>query len=296
MRRAREVTRAHDVLLIADEVAVGIGRTGTMFACEQEEVAPDILCVAKGLTGGYLPLAATLTTGLRPGQTLQPTALVHEAYLRLVRNRDPGWEGRRHFFGQRLDLGADVNALRALRAGNSVDRSFSGEIAIQRDGAAGIVIARNDVADAVWIAIGVDDGGDRNAEPLRFFDRNVFLVGVDDKDEIRKTAHVFDAAERPVELVALALERQPLLLGIALGLVRAEHFLERAQPLDRIRYGFPVGQGAAKPARIDVVLRRALGRFGDRVLRLAFGADKQDAAAFRDRIADRLQGAMQHRH
>jgi RNA polymerase sigma factor (TIGR02999 family) len=44
-------------------------------------------------------LAAGLTSGLPPGQTLQPTALVHEAYLRLVRNRDPGWEGRRHFFG-----------------------------------------------------------------------------------------------------------------------------------------------------------------------------------------------------
>ncbi len=62
LRRVREVTAAHDVLLIADEVAVGIGRTGSMFACEQEGVVPDFLCVAKGLTGGYLPLAATLTT------------------------------------------------------------------------------------------------------------------------------------------------------------------------------------------------------------------------------------------
>jgi RNA polymerase sigma factor (TIGR02999 family) len=44
-------------------------------------------------------LAAALTKNLPPGQTLQPTALVHEAYLRLVRNQDPGWEGRRHFFG-----------------------------------------------------------------------------------------------------------------------------------------------------------------------------------------------------
>ncbi len=62
LQRVREVTRRHDVLLIADEVAVGFGRTGTMFACAQEEVVPDFLCVAKGLTGGYLPLAATLTT------------------------------------------------------------------------------------------------------------------------------------------------------------------------------------------------------------------------------------------
>ena len=58
----REITRKHDTLLIADEVAVGFGRTGTMFACEREGVEPDFLCLAKGLTGGYLPLAATLTT------------------------------------------------------------------------------------------------------------------------------------------------------------------------------------------------------------------------------------------
>jgi adenosylmethionine-8-amino-7-oxononanoate aminotransferase len=62
LRRVREVTRECGVLLILDEVAVGCGRTGTLFACNQEEVSPDFLCLAKGLTGGYLPLAATLTT------------------------------------------------------------------------------------------------------------------------------------------------------------------------------------------------------------------------------------------
>jgi adenosylmethionine-8-amino-7-oxononanoate aminotransferase len=62
LRRVRELCTAHDVLLICDEVATGFGRTGTMFACEQERVAPDFLCLGKGLTGGYLPLAATLTT------------------------------------------------------------------------------------------------------------------------------------------------------------------------------------------------------------------------------------------
>ena len=54
--------RHHGVHLILDEVATGFGRTGTMFACEQESVAPDFLCLAKGISGGYLPLAATLAT------------------------------------------------------------------------------------------------------------------------------------------------------------------------------------------------------------------------------------------
>jgi adenosylmethionine---8-amino-7-oxononanoate aminotransferase len=62
LRRVRELCDRHDVFLICDEVATGFGRTGTMFACEQERVSPDFLCLAKGLTGGYLPLAATLTT------------------------------------------------------------------------------------------------------------------------------------------------------------------------------------------------------------------------------------------
>jgi adenosylmethionine---8-amino-7-oxononanoate aminotransferase len=62
LKRVRELCDAHDVLLICDEVATGFGRTGTMFACDQEQVTPDLMCVGKGLTGGYLPLAATLTT------------------------------------------------------------------------------------------------------------------------------------------------------------------------------------------------------------------------------------------
>ncbi|MEZ6062560.1 MAG: adenosylmethionine--8-amino-7-oxononanoate transaminase [Planctomycetaceae bacterium] len=58
----RRLCTQYRVPLIADEVAVGFGRTGTMFACDQEAVQPDLMCLAKGITGGYLPLAATLAT------------------------------------------------------------------------------------------------------------------------------------------------------------------------------------------------------------------------------------------
>lgn len=82
LRHVRELCSKYDVPLIADEVAVGFGRTGTLFACEQEDVCPDILCVAKGISGGYLPLAATLTTDR-----------IFEAFL-----GEP-WEGRTFFHG-----------------------------------------------------------------------------------------------------------------------------------------------------------------------------------------------------
>ena len=62
LRRARALCTKHDVLLIADEIMTGFGRTGTMFACEQAGIAPDLLCLSKGLTGGYLPLSCVLST------------------------------------------------------------------------------------------------------------------------------------------------------------------------------------------------------------------------------------------
>lgn len=62
LKHVRACCDRFNIPLIADEVAVGFGRTGTMFACEQEGVRPDVMCMAKGITGGYLPLAATLTT------------------------------------------------------------------------------------------------------------------------------------------------------------------------------------------------------------------------------------------
>lgn len=81
LRGAAQICREHDVHLILDEVATGFGRTGTLFACEQEDVKPDFLCLAKGITGGYLPLAATMTTeaiydGFR-GSDDQPATFFH---------------------------------------------------------------------------------------------------------------------------------------------------------------------------------------------------------------------------
>ena len=82
LRALRKLTAEHEILLVCDEVATGFGRTGTMFACQQEEVSPDLMCLAKGLTAGYLPLAATLAT-----------EQVYSAFL------GPPAEGRTFFYG-----------------------------------------------------------------------------------------------------------------------------------------------------------------------------------------------------
>lgn len=70
LRRLRDICDRHGVLLIVDEIATGFGRTGAMFASDLEDVAPDLMCVGKGLTGGYLPMSATLTT-----------EAIHDAFL-----------------------------------------------------------------------------------------------------------------------------------------------------------------------------------------------------------------------
>ena len=62
LKGVRELCTRYNIFMIADEVAVGFGKTGKMFACEHEGVTPDIMTLAKGITGGYLPLAATLVT------------------------------------------------------------------------------------------------------------------------------------------------------------------------------------------------------------------------------------------
>jgi len=62
LKRARALCTKYEVVLIADEIMTGFGRTGTMFACEQAGIAPDLLCLSKGITGGYLPLSCVLSS------------------------------------------------------------------------------------------------------------------------------------------------------------------------------------------------------------------------------------------
>ena len=110
----------HGVLLIADEVMTGFGRLGTMFACEQEGVLPDFLCLAKGLTGGYLPLAATLTT-----------ERVYEAFLGEYAERKTFFYGH-SYTGNALGCAAALASLEIFREENVLAR-LRGKIALFAD-------------------------------------------------------------------------------------------------------------------------------------------------------------------
>ena len=104
LRAVRELCDRHGVLLIPDEVATGFGRTGRMFACEHEDVTPDLLCLAKGITGGYLPLAATLAT-----------ERIYEGFLGELRGV-PHLLPRPHLHGQPARLRGRAGHARRVRA------------------------------------------------------------------------------------------------------------------------------------------------------------------------------------
>jgi adenosylmethionine-8-amino-7-oxononanoate aminotransferase len=109
LRRVAKACRDHGVLLICDEVATGFGRTGTLFACEQEQVVPDLLCVAKGITGGYLPLAATLTTDH-----------VYESFLGPFESKKTFFHGH-SYSGNALACAAALASLRLFDSENTLE-------------------------------------------------------------------------------------------------------------------------------------------------------------------------------
>jgi hypothetical protein len=106
----------------------------------------------------------------------------------------------------------------------------------------------------------------------------------------REAAHVADAAERQLELVALAGQLQHFLLGEARS-VPGELLLKALEALDRAGNGLPVGEHAAQPAVVDVMLAGTARRLGDRLLRLALGADEQHLAVRADRLAHEIERA-----
>lgn len=110
VRDVAALAQKHDVLLILDEVAVGFGRTGAMFACEHECVTPDLLCLGKGITGGYLPLAATLST-----------QAVFDAFC-----GDPAQA--RTFFHGHTYAGNPLGCAAALASMSLVDRTFMAHV------------------------------------------------------------------------------------------------------------------------------------------------------------------------
>jgi adenosylmethionine---8-amino-7-oxononanoate aminotransferase len=156
----RELCDEHGLLLVLDEIATGFGRTGAMFACEHAGVAPDVICVGKALTGGYLTLAATLCTrvvaeavssgegsGLMHGPTFMANPLacsVALASLDLL--AEGGWQGR-------------VGAIEeGLRAGLEPARELPGVADVRVLGAIGVVQLEHDVDVAAATAAAVEHG------------------------------------------------------------------------------------------------------------------------------------------
>ena len=112
LAQVRELCDRHGVLLICDEVATGFGRTGAMFASEREGVTPDLMCVGKGLTGGYLPLAATLTT-----------ESIYDGFLGRPEELRTFFHGHT-FTGNPLGCAAGIATLQTFERERTVERSL----------------------------------------------------------------------------------------------------------------------------------------------------------------------------
>ena len=176
LRAMAELCRKHEVLLVCDEVATGFGRTGTMFAVEQEDVRPDFLCLAKGLSGGYLPLAATLTTDR-----------IYEAFLGEFASARTFFHGHT-FTGNPLACAAALASLRLFETERVLER----------------VRRTAEVLRPKLAAIAeLDHVGDVRQRGL--------MVGIELVRD-RRTKEPYDYAERIGHRVCLALRKRGILL------------------------------------------------------------------------------------
>jgi adenosylmethionine-8-amino-7-oxononanoate aminotransferase len=165
----RRVCDEHGLLLVADEIATGFGRTGALFACEHADVRPDVMCVGKALTGGYMTLAATLCTsevaevvsggeggGLMHGPTFMANPLacaVALASLELLENGRGGENGERGGWRARVHAIED-----GLRTGLEPARELPGVADVRVLGAIGVVQLEREVDLAAATAAAVEHG------------------------------------------------------------------------------------------------------------------------------------------
>jgi adenosylmethionine-8-amino-7-oxononanoate aminotransferase len=192
----RRLCDEHDLLLVLDEIATGFGRTGAMFACEHAGVAPDVMCVGKALTGGYMTLAATLCSaevaeaissgdggGLMHGPTFMANPLacaVALASLDLL--ADGGWRGR-------------VAELQAgLSAGLEPARELAGVSDVRVLGAIGVVQLERDVDLVAATQIAVERGV--WLRPFRDLLYTMPPYVIDDEDLARVTSAMVDVARK----------------------------------------------------------------------------------------------------
>ncbi len=176
LRRVRELCDRHDALLIADEVATGFGRTGRMFACEEEGVTPDLMTLAKGMTAGLLPLAATLTT-----------ERVFEAFLGPARAGRQLFHGH-SYTGNALGCAATLASLDVFEEENVLERV--------RQRATRLEEQLSDVARLPFV-------GDVRQRGL--------MVGVELVAD-RETRKPFDPADRIGHLVCMGVRRRGVIL------------------------------------------------------------------------------------
>src|SRR6185437_7418577 len=166
---------------------------------------------------------------------------------------------------------------------------------VEPDGARRIVVAGDHVVDAVERVVGVDDAHDRDAERARLGDRDLVEAHVDHEQRIGNAAHVLDATQRALELLALAVEMQLLLLRQALERAVGDHLVHFLQALDRLLHGLEVREHSAQPAVVDVRRARAPRLFLDDLARLALGAHEEDGPLVGGELAHELERFLVHR-